>query len=108
MEEFTGYVIDERGLAEQTVSSYRGIAMLFLRACACDPGGHRLMSGDLAADDVIGFVLAEAYRLSVPFPQRWVTQQRCDRATGPAAALVRPGLHGHVVGVGCAHRSWLA
>lgn len=64
VEEFTGYLIDERGLAEQTVSSYRGVALLFLRACACDPGGGRLMLGDLAADDVIGFVLAEAYRLS--------------------------------------------
>lgn len=60
VEEFSGYLSDERGLAGSTVANYRRVAGAFLSQCRSGVDG--LMVGDLDADDVIGFVLAEAGR----------------------------------------------
>lgn len=60
--EFTGYLIGERGLAEQTVRNYRGVAMSFLSGRSVEFGSGEVTVGDLAAADVIGFMLAEAAR----------------------------------------------
>lgn len=60
--EFTGYLVNERGLAKPTVANYRGVAKAFLTASSCEQGTNGLAVGALAADDVIGFVLVEAQR----------------------------------------------
>lgn len=64
VEEFSGYLVNERGLAETTVANYRSVATSFLSAYGCKTGMDGLAIRDLAADDVIGFVLAEADRRS--------------------------------------------
>lgn len=62
--EFTGYLRDERGLARATVANYCNVATSFVSVHVGDSGhGHSAVAG-LRADDVIGFVLTEANRLS--------------------------------------------
>lgn len=63
VEEFTGYLVTERGLAGATVANYRSVATAFLSVCSCGSGDGPEV-GELAADDVIGFVLVEADRRS--------------------------------------------
>jgi integrase/recombinase XerD len=62
LEEFTDHLTGERGLVEQTVKNYRRAARSFLSA-RCGLGDDGVTVGDLTAEDVIGFVLAEATRL---------------------------------------------
>lgn len=64
VEEFCSYLVNERGLAESTVTNYRSVAKAFLSACECGSGMDGLAVADLAADDIIRFVLAEAGRRS--------------------------------------------
>lgn len=61
MEEFVGYLRDERGLAENTVGNYRCVAELFLSTTRlCGSGEGRSTVSDLRAGDVIGFMVSEA------------------------------------------------
>src|SRR5680860_521137 len=62
MEEFVGYLRDERGLAVSTVANYRRVAEVFLSTRSCDAGDEHSTVSDLAAGDVIGFMLREANR----------------------------------------------
>lgn len=62
VEEFTGYLREERGLAEGTVANYRKVAKSFLSLHVSDADcGHARVSG-LVAEDVVGFMLVEANR----------------------------------------------
>ena len=38
IEQFTGYLIDERGLAASTIANYRGVAGRFLAGCRWESG----------------------------------------------------------------------
>ncbi len=60
VEEFTGYLVNERGLAKLTVANYRSVATSFLSARSVGAGMDGLAIRDLAAADIIGFVLVEA------------------------------------------------
>ena len=62
--EFRRHLADERGLAAATVSNYHAVAGRFLSACSSEPAADGLGLGDVAASDVIGFMLAEAARHS--------------------------------------------
>lgn len=64
VEEFSDYLVNERGLAEPTVANYRSVATSFLSTRWCETGIDGLAIRDLAAADIIGFVLAEAARRS--------------------------------------------
>lgn len=60
IEQFVGYLIAERGLAESTITNYRDVADRFLTGCGWEPGDPSSLSGEL----VNAFVLNEAARRS--------------------------------------------
>lgn len=64
VEEFIGYLSDERGLADSTVANYGGVAMLFLSGQSSDLDHVQTAVARLTADDVIGFMLTETNRHS--------------------------------------------
>jgi site-specific recombinase XerD len=86
LEEFVGYLVSERGLAEQTVVGYRRVAATFLSTCPCEDNGDGLAS--LSAVEVNAFLLTECARRSVGSANNVVVALR---------ALLRfLYLHGHV------------
>lgn len=88
LEEFAGYLTNERGLAERTVRGYRDVAELFLSACSPDPAVDGLgVVGNLTASDVIAFVLAASARHSAGSLN--------NVATGLRALLRFLFVHGH-------------
>jgi integrase/recombinase XerD len=62
--EFRRHLVEERGLAASTVGNYHDVARRFLSACFSQAAVDEFGVGDLAASDVIGFMLAEAARHS--------------------------------------------
>jgi integrase/recombinase XerD len=60
VEQFTGYLIDERGLAASTIGNYRAVAGRFLHGCRWESGA---LVG-VSSESVNSFVLAEATRCS--------------------------------------------
>jgi integrase/recombinase XerD len=60
VEQFTGYLIDERGLAASTIGNYRAVAGRFLDGCRWESGA---LVG-VSSESVNSFVLAEATRCS--------------------------------------------
>ena len=62
MEELVDYLRGERGLADSTVANYRSVAEVFLSTRSRDSGGGHSTVSDLAAADVIGFMLTESNR----------------------------------------------
>jgi integrase/recombinase XerD len=64
LEEFTSFLVQEQGLAAPTVANYHKVAKAFLSAHSSQFDEDGLVIRDLAAGDVIGFILGEAQRLS--------------------------------------------
>lgn len=62
LEEFVGYLRDERGLAVSTIERYRECVVPLLSARRWDGGVGSV--GDLSAEELAGFVLSEAERLA--------------------------------------------
>ena len=60
IEQFTGYLISERGLAASTIVNYRGVAGRFLAGCRWESGA---LAG-VSSESVNSFVLGEATRRS--------------------------------------------
>ena len=73
VEEFAGYLLSERGLAERTVVGYRRVASLFLSTLSVSQGG---VMATLSAADIHAFVLAECGRCSVGSAGNVVTALR--------------------------------
>ncbi len=78
VEEFTGYLLSERGLSPRTVVGYQRVATQFLATCPLEQqtveGEHRLPG--LGGRQIKDFVLADSSRLSVGSLNNVVTALR--------------------------------
>ena len=74
LERFGMYLVNERGLAGRTVVGYRRVAARFLAACAYDVDDDGV--GNVTAENVNAFVLAECQRRNVGDVSNMVTGLR--------------------------------